>query len=618
MVSVKLSSQELSGQGDKTTPQPVSYQEKTSPEQAQPEQKWYQSTLIRVCSFILIVEACERLCYYTFSGSQKAFLQQAGYSNFQSSSINAVFSMLSYVTTILGGFVADSYLGRYKTIVLFSFIYVVGVCVTVVTSIPSIMNVQLYLVGTLMLVSLGTGGIKANINNFGADQYDLRIPGEQAEQERFFSYFYMVINIGAAVAYGYLVTLASSGHPPGIPKEYGFMSAYSIAACCMIIAVAVFLLGTPRYTKKLVEGNSLGGLAYYIWACAFKSGQRSLKGFLSFVGWICLWLSIIMALVQAFITYEWLGFLTLGIGAIAVILLAGCHFRNDHLDGCEDQTFLTVKDAKMFLDTVPIIMVGNMAFQCAYNTMMNVLMSQACQMDLRVGGGQINGAFFNIADCFAIIIFTPVLEKGLYPLLEMVQHKPVSRTQKLVGGLVITVAAMAIAAVLEITRRSADVLEGVSSDCAPLTEEGLGVYMSNQAAWWIFIPFGLIGIAEIMVNPVLYFFTYTQTPFNTRSLAMAFVLMVQGSLSNVFSSAFSTALQRYYTDDLNDGHLEYFYYLAGSMAVVGIPAYILTDRQFIEKKFDGRGDDRLANANDGESIVELCGHISAEDKVVLV
>lgn len=34
--------------------------------------------LFGVCSFILVVEMCERLCYYTLQGSQRNFLEDAG------------------------------------------------------------------------------------------------------------------------------------------------------------------------------------------------------------------------------------------------------------------------------------------------------------------------------------------------------------------------------------------------------------------------------------------------------------------------------------------------------------------------------------------------------------
>lgn len=55
---------------------------------------WYKSKLWTVCVFILVVELCERLCYYTFAGSQRNFLMLLGYPASQATSLNAAFSIL--------------------------------------------------------------------------------------------------------------------------------------------------------------------------------------------------------------------------------------------------------------------------------------------------------------------------------------------------------------------------------------------------------------------------------------------------------------------------------------------------------------------------------------------
>jgi hypothetical protein len=79
-------------------------------------------------------------CYYTFAGSQRNFLMHLGYSASNATSLNAAFSILCYLFPILGGWVADSFLGRYKTILLFSSIYVVGVFIGAASAWPTFDN----------------------------------------------------------------------------------------------------------------------------------------------------------------------------------------------------------------------------------------------------------------------------------------------------------------------------------------------------------------------------------------------------------------------------------------------------------------------------------------------
>lgn len=70
------------------------------------------------------------------------------------------------VTPIVGAIVADQYLGKYKTIVLFSGVYMVGLLILVCTSIPAALHNGAGLGGfivSILIIGLGTGGIKSNV-----------------------------------------------------------------------------------------------------------------------------------------------------------------------------------------------------------------------------------------------------------------------------------------------------------------------------------------------------------------------------------------------------------------------------------------------------------------------
>ena len=115
----------------------------------------------RVCIFILLTEMCERLCYYGLTGSLKVFLnKQLSYSNEASSSMTTVLPAIVYCTPLLGGFIADTYWGRYKTIVVFSMVYIAGCLLISVASHPSVDSRWMFMLGLFGLVGLGSGGIK--------------------------------------------------------------------------------------------------------------------------------------------------------------------------------------------------------------------------------------------------------------------------------------------------------------------------------------------------------------------------------------------------------------------------------------------------------------------------
>merc|ERR1712060_902224 len=95
------------------------------------------------------------------------------------------------------------------------------------------------------------------------------------------------------------------------------------------------------------------------------------------------------------------------------------------------------EECRATLAIVPLLITVNIGFNLAYNAMNNAFPASACQMNTIVGNDQLNGAFYNIADAIAIILFTPLFEAFLYPVLARVKGSPVRLGQKIVAGLVI-------------------------------------------------------------------------------------------------------------------------------------------------------------------------------------
>ena len=81
--------------------------------------------------------------------------------------------MISYLSSVLGGGLADSPLGKYRTILYFSLIYAAGNVVMAGTAIPGVTGDPPQVWGAmlgLVLIGLGTGGIKPCASAFGAEQ----------------------------------------------------------------------------------------------------------------------------------------------------------------------------------------------------------------------------------------------------------------------------------------------------------------------------------------------------------------------------------------------------------------------------------------------------------------
>lgn len=93
-----------------------------------------------------------------------------------------VFSGTCYLTPLLGGWLADTKWDRYHTILRFSSVYFIGLVLLAVSSVKAIAN-DYSTIFALLLVSLGTGGIKSSVSVLGAEQTD-----DTEQQQSFFNY----------------------------------------------------------------------------------------------------------------------------------------------------------------------------------------------------------------------------------------------------------------------------------------------------------------------------------------------------------------------------------------------------------------------------------------------
>lgn len=142
--------------------------------------------------------------------------------------------MMVYFTCIFGGIICDVWLGKFKTIVSLAIVYVVG-CVAVSTSaIPSLgFSPKIILLIALVLISIGSGGIKPCVCSFGGDQF--KLPEQAAQLTNFFSVFYLTISFGSLISTTLTPILRSDVHCFGENECYSL--AFGVPAVLMIVAI---------------------------------------------------------------------------------------------------------------------------------------------------------------------------------------------------------------------------------------------------------------------------------------------------------------------------------------------------------------------------------------------
>jgi dipeptide/tripeptide permease len=145
------------------------------------EQSWYWNPVI---GCILAMEGSERFAYFGFRAILVIYFTQAlQYKDNDAIAYFAYTTTLAYSSPVVGAIVADGYLGRYRTILYFSLVYLLGLIV--LTGAASMTYFPDSAIGSdqtrletqrtftaigLILVCVGTGGIKPCVSAFGADQ----------------------------------------------------------------------------------------------------------------------------------------------------------------------------------------------------------------------------------------------------------------------------------------------------------------------------------------------------------------------------------------------------------------------------------------------------------------
>ena len=140
-----------------------------------------------------------------------------------------IFNMTNYLFPILGAFVADILLGKFKTIISLSILYCLGHLAL------GLFDTRFGLCVGLTLIAMGSGGIKPCVSAHVGDQFR---PDKKHLINKIFSVFYLSINIGAAI---------SSLLTPVLLNRFGPHVAFGVPGVLMLIATIVFCIGKRKF-----------------------------------------------------------------------------------------------------------------------------------------------------------------------------------------------------------------------------------------------------------------------------------------------------------------------------------------------------------------------------------
>ncbi|XP_057533323.1 protein NRT1/ PTR FAMILY 5.10-like [Amaranthus tricolor] len=515
-------------------------------------------------SFIIWVEMAERLAYYGISGNLINFLTGKLRQSTATAAANVnAWSGVASLSPVLGAVIADSFLGRFYTILVSSIIYILGLgLLTLSAMLPSLscinegtmnngtfgcsshLQTMMFFIA-LYMVAIGQGGHKPCVQAFGADQFDGENPAESKAKSSFFNWWYFGLCMGSLLGIGVLSY---------VQENLNWGLGFGIPCIIMVIALLIFLLGTATYRYIIISENESPFLRI---GRVFVKAAQNWNVKLPVIG-----------------NKE---------DAHGTQTRDGTHqFRfldKASFDGCSNSE---VGEAKGVLRLFPI-WAATLVYGIIYSQTSTFFTKQGITLERSIGSTFVIPAA--ALQCFigiCIVIFIPIYDRVLVPIARYLtgKHAGISMLQRIGTGLIISILSMAVAAVTEKKRLQTAAHFGLI-DLPDVT--------IPMKIWWLLPQYMLFAISEAFTMVGLQEFFYDQVPKELRSVGLSMYLSIFGwggllssflvSMINKVSS--KCGRESWFSDNLNRAHLDYFYWLLSGLSVIGSILFIYFAKSYI-------------------------------------
>ncbi|KAK1311504.1 putative peptide/nitrate transporter [Acorus calamus] len=477
--------------------------------------------------FIIGVEIAERFAYFGISSNLISYLTgPLGESTATAAANVNAWSGVASLLPLLGAFVADSWLGRYRTIVFASLLYILGLgLLTISYVIPS--NGQLkvaYFFFSLYLVALAQGGHKPCVQAFGADQFDSRSPEECKSKSSFFNWWYF------GMCGGIVVTVSIVNY---IQDNINWTLGFAIPCVSMMFALIIFLLGTRTYRHSVLED----------------------KG--PFVR----------------------------IGQVIVASMRRRQEGNTHV--AETATKISdeqVEEAKGVLRLLPI-WVTCLIYAVVFAQSSTFAVKQGFTMDrLIVGNFEVPSATLQSFSSISVIAFIPIYDRILVPIVRKFTgiHSGLTLLQRIGIGMVISMISMIVAALVEIKRLDTAREFGLIDKPNSTIPMSWWWLVPQYVLFGISDVFTMIGLQE-------FFYDQVPDGLRSLGLALYLSIFGVGNfissfLVSLIDRTTSHGGESWFSNNLNRAHLDYFYWLLAGLSAAQLVTYIYCANFYIYKK----------------------------------
>lgn len=403
--------------------------------------------------------------------------------------LTKTFTFLAYLIPIWGGIIADNHWGRFKTICWGCGVGAVAHVLLVIPAIPSVISKPNASLATfiisIIILAFAAGFIKPSLGPLLCDQSPVKeatikvtkkgervIVDPEETVKRYLLIFYGCINVGALFQ---IATQYSA-------RLVGFWLAYLLPGIFYMLMPIVLVFAAPRLVKLPPQGSVLGDV-WRVFVYCLRGG-----GWMRFGRGGDAWWNKAKPSVQL----EQFGQVDPKV-----------HWDDQFVDEIRQ----TLNACAVFL-LIPIFVLANGGLGNSQNDMSNAM----------VKGGVPNDLIGNF-NSIAIIVFTPIVTFGFYPLMSKLGF-PIKPMARMTIGFLLASAGCIAAAIIQYKIYETSPCGRYASHC--IIDGVPGV--SNVSLWWqipqIFFP----ALGELFVNVTSYELAYTRSPHRMKNFVYAIAL----------------------------------------------------------------------------------------------
>ncbi|XP_031395752.1 protein NRT1/ PTR FAMILY 4.5-like isoform X2 [Punica granatum] len=487
----------------------------------------------------------------------------------------------TFILTLVGGFISDSYMTRLNTALVFGAIELMGYMLLIVQSHYQKLQPKpcaetestcvhgskaLLFYTSICLVALGGGGIRGSIPALGADQFDQKDPKERKSLASFFNWFLLSITIGATLGVTFVVYVSTK-----VRWDIGF----SISMCCAFLGLVFVALGKPFYRVR-IPGDSPLLRVLEVLVVSVKNWRKELPSNSDELHEIRDRKAIRKGeLIPHSVQFRFLD--------KAAIVPKGTDPQRWKV--C---TVTQVEEVKILARMMPILLSTILMNTCLAQ-LQTFSVQQGTLMDVNLGGFQVPPASIPVIPLVFMSLLIPVYEFMFVPLIRRITGHPngITHLQRVGVGLVLSAISMGIAGLVEVKRK-----------------HELLHHNHKISLFWLSFHYAIFGIADMFTLVGLMEFFYSEAPVGMRSLSTSFSWMSL-SIGYFLSSAFVGLINKVSRHlgkapkgwlqgrDMNTNHVERFYWFLAILSVVNFVNYLFWANWYKYKNDDVAGDDEM-------------------------